>query len=73
MPKRTIQQKLIAGLVARGSAEVSKSGRGVVKLTHHETPNVYYFVGSAGSLRRGRSFATSRTMDALKARLLEGL
>jgi hypothetical protein len=69
MPKQTLQQRYVVALEARGAKIVSGKSRKYVTLAH--TGNVYY-VGKAGSVRRGRTYTESVPIsDRLKTSLLE--
>ena len=68
MAKLTIKDRLVAALTARGFREVE--GRTRKYLTFTKDGCSFYFVGAAGSLRKGRSVTDSHPADTFKAELL---
>ena len=69
MPKVTQKDALIKALAAEGWKEGKKTSKSV-KLVHPDH-KVFYFVGNAGSLRKGANKVGSIPVaDATKARLL---
>lgn len=70
---KTIAERLISALTSRGAHIVpSRSGK-VITLTRPHKPGTFYFVGKAGSLRKGTCYSKS-TPASLKYKqlLLEG-
>ena len=56
---KTLREKYIAGLTARGFKEVKRTSKWVV-FEHHILPSGdFYYVGKSGSLRTGTTIATS--------------
>ena len=59
MPKRNLQQRLVAALLARGcSDDVAVQSRKYIKLKHAAEPE-FYFVGVSGALRKGATLKGS--------------
>lgn len=64
MAKRTLQQRFVSALLARGETEVKRTSRYVVltdQLTTRSGPDnpFYFYVGRSGGLRQGRTVALS--------------
>lgn len=69
MAKRTIRQRIIAGLEARGEKLVKRTGRSDVYTC--PLPGKYYYVGKIDSLRCGSNKVNSIPVDGIKATLLK--
>jgi hypothetical protein len=68
----TIQDRLLAALVQRGSVEISRNLVGRITLTTPRFPGEFYFIGTAGSLRRGPTYTKSLPVtEKFKAILLQ--
>lgn len=68
MPKRTLMQKYIAGLVAKGEHVVKNTPRYAV---FTRNAGGYYYVGTAGAVRAGPTRANSRPCStAFKQQLI---
>ena len=71
MAKRTLQDIYLEGLKGRGSTIV-KELKGCIVLTYPGRENVFYFVGSAGSIRIGGNRTSSLPVSkAFKKALIE--
>ena len=66
MAKATIREKLIEQLLAEGQSEVAprsrKTSSKYVTFTTDQ-PGVFYFVGKAGALRKGRCVTESISLE----------
>lgn len=68
---KTMREKFITALEARGERQVASKSRKFVILTR--AAGGHYYVGKSGSLRVGATVAGSiPSSDAFKAKLLEG-
>jgi len=61
MAKQTLQDKLVKALEAQGHNVVARKPR-YIKMSSAD-PDRYYFVGTKGSLRRGKSKTESRSLS----------
>jgi len=68
MPK-TIREKLVEALFAQGYVEVPSRSRKYRTMTKDHCS--YLYLGSAGSLRKGRTHTESLPVDSFKHQLLK--
>lgn len=68
--KRTIRERIIAGLLAEGAQRTKRTSKSDVFL-HPDFPGKNLYVGAIDSLRIGRTKDASVPAERLKAKLLE--
>lgn len=69
--KLTQRQRLMMALESRGSTRIHSGKRRYIVLTIHSDPHAFFYLGKSGSLRRGRTYTSSRPCaDWFKAELL---
>lgn len=72
MPAKTLRERLIIALEARGCVEVDgKRTHLSVVFTYPGKEDQFIYIGSAGSFRVGRTKASSIPFDRLKDKLLQ--
>ena len=66
----TIKDKLFEVLTSMGSQVVLATSKKYQKLTVPGEPEMFYWLGKAGALRKGRTVSESYSMEPLRTRLL---
>lgn len=73
MKNRTVAERLVEALKARGLTEVKSPSRKYRAFITPQAPGLFYFVGKAGALRTGQTVTKSFARPYSRQKLLESV